>query len=88
MPRKRAVENGTDRPDVGGGTALTVLRLLRRHVSRRPEDDPRLCLEVVLGRFRDTEVEELRDDARCAVAEEDVCRLDVSMDDAAGVREG
>ena len=65
--------------------------LLRAHVERRADHRPSLGAAVdarLLHALRDTEVEELHEDLASAtgIAEVDVPRLDVPMDDAALVR--
>ena len=78
-------EHDAERVDVGRRRDGAAARLLRREVLAGPDDRSRLRHAVLdVERARDAEVGDL--DA-AVLAEEDVLRLDVAMDETALVRE-
>ncbi len=94
-PGGHLIEHQPEREKIGAGVELFAARLLRRHVVDRAEGhaghrqdvarDPRLGRGIrrFLAELRDTEVEQL---GLPSFRDEDVRRLDVSVNDALGVR--
>ena len=96
--RQHLVEHGAKRPDVGPLVHRSAARLLRGHVRRGAQNDPggrgmhrdgrgcRGCRSrrtVLFEGFREAEIEDLD---RAILADLDVGRLQVTMDDAGRVR--
>ena len=82
-------EDGAEREDVGARVELLrAARLLGRHVAERAEHDAGVRDRArAEAHARDAEVDE-RGAIEVAVAEEQVARLDVAMDDPLRVRDG
>src|SRR5206468_4058684 len=84
LPREQLVEDGAQRVDVGGGADVLVasLGLLGGHVGRGAEDLAGVVEAVVVQLLGQAEV----GDHRQAVGgQQHVGRLQVAVDDAAGV---
>src|ERR1700733_1333552 len=94
-PGSHLIEHHSEGEEVGTGIERLAAHLLWRHIHDRAQGGPRigemlhrLGVELFRARlrlredFRQTEVENLRVSASC---NEDICRLDVAMDDAFGV---
>ena len=81
----RLVQENTQRPDVGRGTRLGSLHLLRRHVVGRAEDRPRAGQILPSVDSREAEV---REHDPAIGLDHDVLRLEVAVDHALGVRVG
>jgi hypothetical protein len=77
------VEHDADAVHVGGGGAHAGARLLGRHVARRADDRGRPPVAAALGQPRHPEV---RDLDPAVGRDQDVGRLDVAVDQPAGVR--
>ena len=87
-PVKQRVQHGAQAVDVAGGGhgAAAAAGLLGRHVRRRAEDRPGLGeLDVGLDLLRQPEVGDVR---MALVVDQDVGRLEVAVQDAAGVGVG
>ena len=77
------VQHGTERVEVGHGVRVLAERLLRRHVRRGADDQPRLRDAAPVHAEGEAEVAELR---HAVLGEEDVGGLQVAVHDAARVR--
>jgi hypothetical protein len=91
--REQLVEEDAQRVDVGARVHVEAaeLRLLGRHVLRRPDDLPelgeeRLLREPAVRGLGDPEVDHLRHRLAVVERDEDVRRLQVAVDDALAVR--
>ena len=85
-PGEHLPEDDAERVDVGRGRDRAAARLLGREVLARPEHRAGLGHAVLdVERARDAEV---RDLDLALLAEQDVLRLDVAVDEAVVVREG
>ena len=81
-PGRHLVKDDAERVDVGAGVDRLALDLLRAHVFRGPDHDPRPGDALPLERAGDTEIHDV--DA-AALVDHDVLRLEVAVDDAVAV---
>ena len=90
VERRRAgrgfVQHAAEAEQIGAVIDFVAAGLLGSHVERRAGDEPRARQFHVFGRPGQAEVGEL--DAVDRVFEEDVARLDVAVDEPAGVCRG
>ena len=97
MAGEQFIEHAAERPDVGSMVHVPAARLLRAHVRRRAHDVP--CVGHLRGtvapRLRVLDVAVSRDDLGQAEIQNlhgsiwrdlDICRLQITMDDASVVR--
>ena len=89
-PRRELVEDHAEREHVAGARRGLAARLLGRHVARRAENHARAGVVVAgrrdVGRLREARQPEVEHLHVAIVADDDVLRLDVTVDNTRSMR--